>query len=243
MTVTANSTLTGAFGATSTTVVKSIPSVPAGATLVLGILDRSDETTTISGISDDVNGAWTLNYVAGPVDSTNQTYRCWQAYRNNCAAGTTNVTVTFNTAINSQLAVAYITSDQGEMTFDAAATVYHSAGAETNVDSLTATATGAGAIVGFLCTNNSQTDPEPTADGAGESRITSGQAGARAFLFFETYTGSGSYGIETTGDSSIAMLMVGAFKESAASSSIAPLASRNFRAPGALFGPSGLGRK
>lgn len=213
MSVTANSTLTAAIGSASTTVAKALPSVPAGATLVLGILNRSDESTTITGISDDVNGAWTLSYVAGPVDSTNSTYRCWLAYRNNVAAGTTTITVTFSGAINSQLAVGYISSSGGAMTFDAAATTYHSAAGETNIDSLTAAATGAGAIIGFLATNNAQADPEPTADGAGESRITSGQAGARAFLFFESYASAASYGIETTADSATGMFIVGAFLE------------------------------
>lgn len=212
MTVTAGSSITAGIGSASTTVSKSIASVPAGATIVLGIQNRSNETAVISGISDDVNGAWTLNYVDGPDDIVNGTMRCWMAYRNNCSAGTTNVTVTFDGAINSQLAANYIVSDQGALTFDAAATTLDTNTA-TNIDSNNATATGAGAIVGYVSCGNSQGDPEPTADGAGESRITSGQAGARSFLFFEAYASAGSYGIETTCDSTVALFMVGAFKE------------------------------
>lgn len=212
MTVTAGSSITAGIGSTSTTVSKSITSVPAGATIVLGIQNRSNETSVISGISDDVNGSWTLNYVAGPFDTANGTLRAWLAYRNNCAAGTTNVTVTFDGAINSQLAANYIVSDQGAMTYDAASTTLDQTTA-TNIDSNTVAATGAGGIVGYIATGNSQANPEPTADGAGESRITSGQAGGRSFLFFEANASSGSYGIETTCDSTVAVFMVGAFKE------------------------------
>jgi hypothetical protein len=181
--------------------------------MVLGILDRSDQTSTISSISDDVNGSWTLNYVDGGPVNLGAGNRVWLAYRNNCAAGTTTATVTFNAAISSQLAVAYIVSDAGAMTFDAAATARVSGTGETNVDSNTVATSGAGAIVGFVTMNNAQADPEPTADGAGESRLTSGQAGARAFLFFEAYGSSGTYGLETTVDSATTTFCVGAFLE------------------------------
>lgn len=213
MTVTANSSLTAGIGTASTTVQKALPSVPANATIVLGILNRSDETTAIDSISDDINGTWTLNYVSGPYDSTNTTFRSWLAYRNNCSSGTTTITVTFGAAINSQLAVGYLSSDAGAMTFDAAATVSETALAQTNADSNNAAASGAGAIIGFASMNNSQADPEPTADGTGESRITSGQSGGRAFLFFETYAAGGNYGVETTTDSACTVIHVGAFLE------------------------------
>jgi hypothetical protein len=226
MTVTAGSSITAAVGTASTTVSKSITSVPANATIVLAIIDRSDETTTISSISDDVNGAWTLSYVDGPVNSTASTYRSWLAYRNGCAAGTTNVTVTFSGAINSQLAANYIVSDQGAMTFDVAATTMNSGSATTTADSNTAAATGAGAIVGGLLVNNGQTDAEPTAAGAGESRLTTGQAGlGRAFLFFETYATSGNYGITSVCDSSGVVHIVGAFLEPGGGSNIPHLAA------------------
>jgi len=241
MTITANTTTAGAIGTASTTVAKSLTSVPAGATVVLGILNRSDETTAISGISDDVDGAWTLNYVAGPVNSTNSTYRCWLAYRHNVTGGTTNFTVTFGGAINSQLAAGWLDPDTGSITFDAAATTYHSAAGETNVDSNTVATAGGGALVGFLTTNNSQSDPEPTADGAGESRITSGQGGARAFLFFEPYASSGTYGLETTVDSATCMFIVGAFLESGGGGG-GEVSSTPLQSLGSGFGPARAAR-
>jgi len=80
MTVTANTALTAGFGST-TTVTKTLTGVPAGATVVVGVNNRTNETTVISSIADDKDGTWTLNYVAGPVDSANVTMRAWLAYR------------------------------------------------------------------------------------------------------------------------------------------------------------------
>jgi hypothetical protein len=227
MTVTASSAIAANISALTTNAF-TLTGVPAGATIVLGIQNRTDETTEIVSIADTVNGAWTPNYVNGPVDSTATTMRGWFAYFNNAAAGDPLITMTFGSAISSQVAPGYIVSDVGVLSLDAVATVYQSAGNETNVDSNTATATGAGAIVGFEVMQNSQADPEPTADGAGEARMTAGQGGARSFLFFETYSAAGSYGFETTTDSAAAMFMVGAFLEPGDATKIARGLGRQF---------------
>lgn len=214
MSVTLSSGAAIGFGSAATTVQCTIASVPAGATIVVAIHDRTDETTTISSISDNVDGAWTLNYVAGPVDTTNGTARGWLAYRNNCTGGTTTITVTFSGSINCQAVAAYLSSSLGAMSFDAAAATLDQAG--TNWDSNTVAATGAGAIVGALIVNNSQSDPEPTADGTGESRLNNGMSGGRTFLFGETYASSGSYGLEVTADNAGGVFIVGGFLEPAA---------------------------
>lgn len=216
MTVTVSSSLAPSIVTANVVNAITLASVPANGTILLGILDRSDETTALSTIADTVNGAWTPNLVVGPVDFTNGTSRLWLAYFLNSAAGSPVITTTFDTAINSQVAACWISSDQGVMTFDVAATTSQHA-TSTDIDSNTLTAAGAGAIVGFLTTGNSQADPEPTADGAGESRVTSGAAGARAFLFFEAYASGGTKGIETTCDSTVAAFAVGAFLEPATS--------------------------
>jgi hypothetical protein len=211
VTVTASSGV-AISAATDTTIAVTLTSVPANATIVLAILNRSDETTAISGISDDVNGAWTLNYVDGPVDSTATTFRVWGAYRNGCAAGTTVVTVTFDGSITANLGGGYIVSDQGALTFDDAAVSYLAAGNETSSTSNNADATGAGAIVGFVGFQNGQSDPEPSG-GAGEDRMNANGANSRAHLFFKDYGSAGAYGFTLTIDSAAPTIIVGAFLE------------------------------
>jgi hypothetical protein len=227
MTVTANATLTAGIGTASTTVSKTLPAVPAGATIVAGIMNRTDETTTLSSLSDDIDGAWTPDLVNGALyDWPTGTARQWFAYRHNATGGATTITATFSGAINSQLCVGYITSDQGVMTYEGAATIQNRSGSSgTDGDSNTYAASGAGCIVGFLAASTAQGDPEPTADGAGESRITSGQGGGRAFLFFEPYATAGTYGLEITMDTTNSVVQVGAFLEPGGGSSIAPLAA------------------
>jgi hypothetical protein len=190
----------------------TLTSVPANSTIVLGILNRTDESTTISTIADDVNGSWALSYVDGPVDSTATTFRSWLAYRNGVSAGTTVTTVTFSGSITSNLACGYITSSEGAMTFDDAAVTYQAAGNETSSTSNNADATGAGAIVGLASFQNGQTDPEPTG-GAGEDRMNANGANSRAHLFFEDYASSGAYGFSLTIDSAAPTIIVGAFLE------------------------------
>jgi hypothetical protein len=219
MTVTSSTAINNVPATGSTTVAVTLSAanggaVPNNATIVLGVHNRSNETAVITGISDTVNGAWSLNYVAGPVDSTTATMRGWMPYRNGCAAGDTTITVTFDGAINSQIAGAWFLSDQGAMTYDAAATTLNQA-AGTNVDSNTVAATGAGVAVGALTTNNAQAGSEPIVDGAGETRLTNHGAGSRVFLFKETYASAGNYGFETTVDSAATLFMVGAFLEPA----------------------------
>lgn len=193
--------------------------VPAGATIIVGILNRSDESATITDIDDPVNGDYTL--IQGPTDSSSSTFRTWLYRFSNSAAlsgaGNRTITVDFSGSINSQVVACYLTSDQGVLTYDAVATALNTALSQTNVDSNTVSAAGAGCIIGFLALQNSQADPEPTADGSGESRINAGEAGARTFLFLENNASAGSYGIETTCDSTAAIFHVAAFTEPAGS--------------------------
>lgn len=213
MTISTGASAIGA-GASATTVQCTLSSVPAGATIVLAIHNRSNETAAISGISDTVNGAWTPNYVSGPVDLTGaSTIRSWLAYLTNVSAGSPTITITFDGAINSQAAAVYISSDLGAITYQTNATPAERTTSGTDLDSNTIAANGAGCIVGSLCTNNAQADPEPIADGAGESRLTAAAAGGRTFIFFESFASAGTYGFEATIDSATAIFLVGAFLE------------------------------
>lgn len=168
--------------------------VPAGAVLIVAVLDRSGNTATITGISDSVHGAWSGAPQVGPfaVAST----QGWIAYRLNSGAGTPTVTVTFDSAINSQVVVGWIASDLGAMTFDAVSA--SATGTGTDVDSELLAAAGAGAFVGVAMMNNSQT-AVPTADGVGEIVApASNGSGQRVWAVLESYAGAGNVGFGLT---------------------------------------------
>lgn len=168
--------------------------VPAGAVLIVAVLDRSGNTALLTGVSDSVNGAWSGAPQVGPfaVAST----QGWIAYRLHSGAGTPTVTVTFDSAINSQVVVGWIASDLGAMTFDAASA--SATGTGTDVDSALLAAAGAGAFVGVAALNNWQT-AVPTADGVGEIVApASNGSGQRAWAVLESYAGAGNVGFGLT---------------------------------------------
>lgn len=176
-------------------------SVPAGACIVLGVLNRTDETTTISSITDTVNGTWNIaapnstgGLASGPTDHSASTYRVWLLYRLNSDVGTPTITVNFSASIITQMVAGWIDDSTGPEVFDVAATAANVTGSNTVAASNTLTAAGSGAIVGFFTSNNAQTDPEPSVSEGNEVRLTPTQAGSRACLFFETYTTGGTKG-------------------------------------------------
>jgi hypothetical protein len=185
----------------STTAVVSMPtSAPANATLFLGILNRSDETTTISTVAGDVNTTGWVASAGSPADSTAGTARTWLYYKVGATTGTDTVTVTFSGAINSQVIAGWCSDDSGNaQTHDATATVLDGNG--TNYDSNTISAAGAGGIVGFVGGNQTAAW---TADGAGETIISGDSAGQRCEFVFEAYASAGTYGFETTAGASTA---------------------------------------
>ena len=189
---------------------------PANATLWIAIVNRSDETTTISSVAGSVNATGWV--VSSPYDNTNaSTLRTWYAYKVGATAGTDTVTVTFSGAINSATTAGWCSDASGlAQTFDAAAASVSVNTGGTNYDSNTAAATGAGGILGFVMTLTIQ-DPALTVDGAGESLLGSA-APTRVQAVFESYASAGSYGIETTvADASAGNIMVAAFKNAGSS--------------------------
>jgi hypothetical protein len=103
---------------------------------VLAILDRS-ETAGISSVTDNGTGSpvWTARQ--GPLNADGTTARQWVYERTAGDSGTVNITVTFDTAVNSMGVAATCTSDT-------AALVYQSSGAE--VDQTTATSWTSSAV-------------------------------------------------------------------------------------------------
>jgi hypothetical protein len=228
-----NFTVNSATG--STTVTLTVPtSVPAGATLVVGVLNRSDETTAVSSVAGSLNASgWTL--ASGPTDlSGASTGRMWTYYKVNSAAGSEVVTVTFGASINSQIVGGWFEdASHGAMTFDTVATPANVGTGTTDADSNTLAAAGAGAILGILFCGNIQTTL--TADGAGESRVStvtglSGQQ--RIFAFFEAYASAGTVGFVTTpGTSTSYMFHVAAFNEPSAGTAV-PVFAHHLRQQG-----------
>jgi hypothetical protein len=203
------------LGAAATTVQCSLSSVPAGATIVLAIHNRSNRTTVIDSIADTVNGAWALDYAGGgPFDNTVINMRSWLAYFENVAAGNPTITVTFNGSINSQACAAYVLSDQGVIAYEAVSALSETTSALGSIPSNAAAISGAGALIGWLITNNAQADPEPVANGAGETRRTPAAAGGRTFIFTEDLASAGSYAFAAaTVDSAACVFMAATFLE------------------------------
>lgn len=191
-------------GTTNPKTVTIPTDVPLHATLVIGILDRADETTTLTSVTDPVNGAWTV--ASGPTDSGAATHRSWVAYKLDSAALTgTNlvVTVTWSTGISSQLVVGWFADDsESAATHDVTATPAETSPSSTTLTSPSLSAAGAGGMIGFAFNNATVTTI--TAGGTGESVVKSGVAGERVWAFFETYAAGGAKAFEITTDTSIA---------------------------------------
>ena len=210
MTVSASSSnFTRAIYTADSTPDLALPTtVPAGATIVVGVKNRTDTTTDCTSVTDS-NGA---TYTKASESTATTESAFW--YTNNSAGGTVTVTVTWAGAVNSQVAAGWISSDAGPLQYDAVATVREAGSNETTVNSNTVAATAAGCIIGFAGCNNTQSDPEPTANGAGESELLAGLSGLRVGMFFEAYASAGTYGFETTWDSATSQFHVLALKES-----------------------------
>ena len=179
--------------------------VPAGAVLIAGILNRTDESTTLTSVSDPVNGAW--GAAVGPVDSAGATFRTWMAYKVNSAAltgaGNRLVTVTTSGGVSTQIVAGWCSDGAGANTFDTSSAALHNdAVNDTNHDTGTLAAAGAGGIVGCAGANNALTSY--TMDGAGESQLTGVAAGQRISCFFEATGGAGNYGFEITSNPTLA---------------------------------------
>jgi hypothetical protein len=152
--------------------------VTAGDNLYIAIRNGSDETTTITGVSDDVNGAWTL--VSGPSDHASTTLRGWKYCFPNSGAGTPTVTVSFSAAINGHLAVGALVGAQTSATPDATgATRVTSTSADTTHTSNAVNNNAAGGIIGAIFTSATVT----LTAGAGTDTVINTGSG-RAFLVF-----------------------------------------------------------
>jgi hypothetical protein len=204
--------------------------VPAGATIVVGVYNRTNETATLDSVSDPVNGTWTLGTVLrqGPSDNAGSTARSWYVALTNSAAlsgaGNRTITVTTSAGVSTQLVAVWASSDLGALTFQTMATLFNPASNTTDWTSTTngntVSATGAGCIIAYVGWANAQTIPNPA--GAGETlQTTVSDAGSyRANIYTETYASAGTYGFEVTAPSTTTGLFhVGAFLEPAGSSS------------------------
>jgi hypothetical protein len=178
-------------------------SVPAGATVICAILNRTNETATVSSVVGSLNGAYTL--AEGPSDSSAVTARVWTYYFLNSAAGSETITVTFDGAIDSHLVTGWCEDDAGAQTFDDAAITYNgTATAATPFSTSGLTVAGGGGMLVVGGSNNTNTF---TDFGTDESLVSAVGSGQRLGVFFKSYTTAGSKTFTMTPGSSYAAVM------------------------------------
>jgi hypothetical protein len=183
--------------------------VPAGAAIVLGILNRSGTAVTVTGISDPVNGAWDLtqwsaeNPTGTLISGPNGGFQSHLYCRANSGAQTGGanriVTVTFSAGISAQICIGWTRDDAATLVVGGVGTPFTSTPTTiTNWDTAPFALPDAGCALGFTAWANGQTIP--TMDGAGETlRTTVSDPGSyRTNIISETASGAGNYGFETT---------------------------------------------
>ncbi len=176
--------------------------VPATATIVLGILNRTGGTPTLVGISDPVNGAWNLVTTEIVPQLGSPTTGWVHALTNSAAlsgAGNRTITVETSVGLSTQLVAMYIVDDVATLVRDAVGTTLTNGSNQTNWDTTPFAVADAGALVGVLLVSNAQASA-PTADGAGETnRTTTSDPGSfRSTIFTQDVTAAGSEGMEAT---------------------------------------------
>lgn len=218
-----SSSLARGSGASSTSLVVTLgAAVASGDTLALAINDRSDTTSTISSITDSVNGAWPAA-IAGPLNSAaGSTLRTWFYVFENSGAGTPAITVTFNNAINSQGVAIGLHGSTATPELDVLGTTYNTAGAaETAPNSASVSATAAGLFLAGILTNNYQASPPSESGGATVGPAST--ADGHSFIATRAITGAGSEDFAFTGSSSRWIIFQATFIENAGGGSIVPL--------------------
>lgn len=152
-----------------------------GDLLFATINDATDETTAITSVADDVNGAWTL--LTGPQDHASATVRVWTYYyQNNSSTGQPIVTVTFNTSIIHRLCVAAFSGAATSGGPDVIGTSrLTSSSGDTTHTSNSITLTGAGGIISGLFFNATKVAT------AGSDEINVTNANTRAHIFFTAH--------------------------------------------------------
>jgi hypothetical protein len=195
--------------ATNPKVPASSADVPAGASIVLVILNRTAGGATVTGISDPVNGAWDITQwsagnttgtlIASVASPDNSSVFC----RTNSGAQTGGanriVSVTFSTGISAVISIGWTRDDAVTLVVGSVGTTLTQSAA-TNWDTTAFAVPDAGCIVGGLVLATSQGGTAPTMDGAGETlRTTVADAGVfRTNVITQDVAAAGNEGFEAT---------------------------------------------
>lgn len=171
--------------------------VPSGATVYFGIMNRTDESTTLSSVSDPVNGTWGGTTV-GPIDSSGGTFRTWFRILVNSAAltGSSNRTLTATTSagVSTQLIAGWCSDSNGAQTFDTSGAIHNDALNEVTHTTSTLTTAGAGMVIAVITSNNAFTSNYSNL-GPGDVMVSGAPAaGQRIAIIYEQRTGSGTPG-------------------------------------------------
>lgn len=184
------------FPAADDTPSITLTSVPAGATIVVCITDRSGGMTVISPLTSDVDGSF------GAVHTEivyNTTFRDVMYRRHNCTAGTHVLTGNLLVAQNTQMVAGWADSDTGNpLEDDAIGTPLDDSSADTTHTSTSATATSQPGVAFNLIETGSSQGGVPTSLSAGTLLTTAVEGGMRSFLVAEVYTTTGSKGFTAT---------------------------------------------
>lgn len=161
--------------------------VSAGSTLMIGIRNGSNITTTVTAVSDNIDGAWTLveeyEHTGAAVNLLTDVYKLENA---SASALTRTVTVQFSSSINGHLSIIEMTGVASASADGAAGGKSSTASSQTLHDANPVTPTMAGATVGFLFTSATVTITPQT----GETNATA--ASTRAHITFKAHASGGS---------------------------------------------------
>lgn len=189
----------------------TLTGVPAGATIVVCISDRSGGMT-VSGLASDVDGSFGTVHTE-VVFNTN--WRNVYFRRHNCTAGTHVLTGTLGASQNSHMVACWADSDTGSpLEDDAIGTPLEDSSADTTHTSTTATATSQPGVAIYLIECGSTQTGNPSALSSGTLLTTTLAGGDRSFLVGEPYTSTGAKSFTATlANSSADRSLMALFKE------------------------------
>lgn len=217
----------------------TLTGVPAGATIVVCISDRSGGMT-VSGVSSDVDGSFGTVHTE-TVFNTN--WRDVYFRRHNCTAGTHVLTGTLGVSQNSHMVACWADSDTGNaLQDDAVGTPLEDTSADTTHTSTTATATSQPGVAIYLIECGSTQTGNPSALSSGTLLTTTLAGGDRSFLVGEPYSSTGAKSFTATlANSSADRSLMALFKEVAAGPAITSVNGGSDIVDGSTFNIVGTG--
>lgn len=204
--------------------VVSLTDVPDGAFLAWGLRSPDNETFTVTGVSDNINGAWSLSgTLSGPVDDAGGTSRFYAGcFQDSAPSASLTITIAFDaTPASGHIIAAWFSSDVGDLTLQETTTPLYDGGSDATPPSPTSTPSGSnGVYVGIVIGGGTRT---VTAVGTDEV-CPSSASSQRCHVIYEPFTSGGSKSLEPTLSSASSRTSFHAFMvlEASAGTTMAP---------------------